>query len=251
MIRIGHIDFINMIPLDLYHSNGLSYTKIPGPPTLINRMLLQGEVDVGVISVAFYLQHKKDLLRLGKFGILSDGPVLSVMLFSKINLAEASGKGVLKIFETPKSATSVFLNRLILREVYSLRTLPVATRGEAEAVLLIGNDALLERVKGAWPYQYDLGEEWKNWTGLPMVFAVLATSRGIYQRKEEELKRYVEILEENYRHSLLDKNGLVVRAKEMAPLAEDLLHKYFHCLQYEIGPREEEAIALFERLTGC
>lgn len=234
-----------MIPLDIYHSNGLACTKIQGPPTLINGMLLKGEVDVGVISLAFYLQHQRDLLRLGRFGILSDGPVLSVMLFSKIDLAEAAEKGVLQVFETPKSATSVFLNRLILRKVYRLHIQAVGTMEEAEAVLLIGNDALVERMKEAWPYQYDLGKEWKKWTGLPMVFAVLATSRETFRRKEEELKRYVEILEENYHDSIRDINMLVQKAKRMAPLADDLLHKYFQCLQYEIGPREEEAIVLF------
>jgi chorismate dehydratase len=248
LIRIGHIDFINMLPLDLYSSNGLSYTKILGPPTLINRMLLNGEVDVGVISVAYYLKHKEDLLRLGHFGILSDGPVLSVLLFSKRDLSNPHEKGFLKVYETSKSATSVLLYRLILREVYRVEPLPVPTRSEAEAVLLIGNEALLERQKGGWDYCYDLGAEWKKFTGLPMVFAVLATSVKVFDAKKEELKSYLEILDQNYRKSINECDTLVAKAKELAPLEEELLYRYFQCLQYEIGEREEKAIALFEKL---
>jgi chorismate dehydratase len=247
LIRIGHIDFINMIPLDLYGSNGLAYTKTPGPPTMINQMLLKGEVDVGVISVAFYLKHKAELVRLGNFGILSDGPVLSVLLFSKRDLSNPHEKGVLKVYETSKSATSILLYRLILREVYRVEPLPVPTPSEAEAVLLIGNEALLERQKGGWNYCYDLGEEWKKFTGLPMVFAVLATSVKVFDAKEEELKGYLEILDQNYRKSIHDSDTLVAKAKEMAPLEEELLYRYFQCLKYEIGEQEEKAMALFEK----
>ncbi|MBA4393186.1 MAG: hypothetical protein C0407_06510 [Desulfobacca sp.] len=247
MIQIGHIDFINMIPLDLGSPNGLPCTKTLGPPTTINRMLLKGEVDVGVISVAFYLKNKKELLRLGHFGILSDGPVMSVMLFSNTDLSKLNEKGSLKVYETPQSATSVLLNRLILREVYRVETQPVPTRFGADAVLLIGNDALLEREKGGWAYSYDLGEEWKKFTGLPMVFAVLATSRKVFTAKKEELVKYLEILEDNYRKSSHDIATLVAKAKKMAPLEEKLLYRYFGCLQYEIGVREEKAIALFEK----
>jgi chorismate dehydratase len=239
-----------MIPLDLVHSNGLAYTKIPGPPTLINRMLLAGEVDVGVISTAHFLHHKKELLRLGRFGILSDGPVLSVMLFSRTELSAPDNKQGLKVFETPQSATSVLLNRLILKKVYDLDTTPVTTRHEAEAVLLIGNEALLEREKGVWAFQYDLGEEWKKLTGLPMVFAVLATSREIFEAKELELKKYLDILEENYVESKKNSAFLVARAKSMASLKEELLKRYFQCLHYEIDTRGEQAIALFEKMIS-
>ena len=40
-----------------------------------------------------------------------------------------------------------------------------------DALLLTGNRALRQRrgVRG-YPYRYDLGEEWREWTGLPFVF---------------------------------------------------------------------------------
>ena len=49
---------------------------------------------------------------------------------------------------------------------------------EADAALLIGDDALRAKYKTSDSlYVYDLGREWKDLTGLPMVFAVWAIRR--------------------------------------------------------------------------
>src|SRR5256885_1746083 len=46
-----------------------------------------------------------------------------------------------------------------------------------EAVLVIGDAALKLAAAGTYTHRYDLGEEWKRWTGLPFVFAVWAARR--------------------------------------------------------------------------
>ena len=65
---------------------------------------------------------------------------------------------------TPRSATS----RGSVDEVH-------------EARLVIGDAALVlsdERSGVTYPYAYDLGLEWKRWTGLPFVFAVWVARRA-------------------------------------------------------------------------
>jgi len=47
-----------------------------------------------------------------------------------------------------------------------------------DAVLVIGDPALLLAARHAYAHRYDLGEEWKRWTGLPFVFAVWAARRA-------------------------------------------------------------------------
>src|SRR6266446_899676 len=44
--------------------------------------------------------------------------------------------------------------------------------------LVIGDPALLLAARHAYALRYDLGEEWKRWTGLPFVFAVWAARRA-------------------------------------------------------------------------
>lgn len=248
MIRIGHIDFINTIPFDLEGPDDQPYKKIKGPPTRINQMLLDGEVDVAMISVAFFLEHQDDLLRIGNFGIVSDGPVMSVVLFSNRDLSKCGANGGLKLYETTESATSVILNRLILRLAYGVDPVIIPTILEAEAVLLIGNTALLERQKGRWDHQYDLGEEWKNLTGLPMVFAVLATRKKVFENKGKELLDFLELVKSHYRKSMEDLDPIVAKAKEKVPIDNELLYSYYHGLKYVIEEKEEQSMALFEKL---
>src|SRR5256885_6460970 len=47
-----------------------------------------------------------------------------------------------------------------------------------EAVLVIGDAALKLAAAGTYAQRYDLGEEWKRWTGKPFVFAVWAARRA-------------------------------------------------------------------------
>ena len=46
-----------------------------------------------------------------------------------------------------------------------------------DAVLVIGDAALLLAAQSHYPVRVDLGEAWKEWTGLPFVFAVWAARR--------------------------------------------------------------------------
>jgi chorismate dehydratase len=58
------------------------------------------------------------------------------------------------------------------QDLEALATLP------HEAVLVIGDAALKLAAAGTYPHRYDLGEEWKRWTGKPFVFAVWAARRS-------------------------------------------------------------------------
>ena len=82
---------------------------------------------------------------------------------------------------------------LLRRDVWNIRPHFARARAEAadldglaqlphEAVLVIGDAALLLASRHVYPHRYDLGDEWKRWTGLPFVFAVWAARRAADQR---------------------------------------------------------------------
>ncbi len=87
------------------------------------------------------------------------------------------------------SRTSIALLELLCGDVWKVRPHFAEARAEAgdlesleglphDAVLVIGDAALLLAARHAYPYRYDLGEEWKGWTGMPFVFAVWAARRS-------------------------------------------------------------------------
>jgi chorismate dehydratase len=188
-VRLGRIPYINCYPV--YGAIDRGQVSVPaelvsGTPAELNDLLVAGELDVSVISAVEYARHARDLVLLPELAISCDGPVQSVILFSKRPVGELDGRTVLL---SASSRTSVALFELLCREVWKIRPRTAEARAEAsdlahlaelphDAVLVIGDPALLLAARAAYPQRYDLGLEWKQWTGLPFVFAVWAARRG-------------------------------------------------------------------------
>jgi chorismate dehydratase len=193
-MKVGRIGYINCYPV--YGAIDRGAVRIPaelvtGTPAELNELLVAGELDVSVISAIEYARHAKDLVLLPGLAISCDGPVQSVALFSKVPIAQLDGATVLV---TASSRTSVALLELLCRDVWRVRPQFVQARAEAsdldslarlphDAVLVIGDPALLLAARGTYPHRVDLGAAWKQWTGLPFVFAVWAARRRANNEK--------------------------------------------------------------------
>jgi chorismate dehydratase len=189
-MKLGRIGYINCTPV--YGAIDRKVVALPaqaelvtGTPAELNDLLVAGELDLSVISAVEYARHSKDLLLLPDLAISCDGPVRSVALFSKRPVTDL---GAHTILLSASSRTSVALLDLLCRDVWHIQPKFAEARAEAqdldalaalphEAVLVIGDAALALAARGAYPHRYDLGSEWKTWTGLPFVFAVWAARR--------------------------------------------------------------------------
>jgi chorismate dehydratase len=136
--------------------------------------LAVGQCDIGIVPAVELLRLKLTVIR--GAGIACRGPVRSILLVLKKPLAE-----IRRVAADGASRTSVALARLILSRRYAVDPEFFPARADldrmleqADGALLIGDPALRLDVE-ALPYRVlDLGGEWFEWTGLPMVFAVWA-----------------------------------------------------------------------------
>jgi chorismate dehydratase len=200
-MRVGRIPYINCYPVygaidrDIIP---LGAEIVDGVPTALNAQMAAGTLDVSVISAVEYARDASRYLLLPDLAISCNGPVRSVVLFSKRPASELSGRRVLV---SRSSMTSVALLELLFENVWDARPTFVPADAEltdiggfasedhdarlviGDAALLLGaslqeqgrrND-LLEQL--GYRYAYDLGAEWKNWTELPFVFAVWVAQR--------------------------------------------------------------------------
>ncbi len=146
-----------------------------------------GELDISVVSAVEYARDADRYLLLPDLAISCDGPVRSVMLFSRYPASELTSRRVLV---SRSSMTSVALLELLFENVWRARPRFVAGDAEvtdivesndhnAEARLVIGDAALVlgTRHRDRYPYAYDLGQMWKEWTEQPFVFAVWVAQR--------------------------------------------------------------------------
>ncbi|MBX3133054.1 MAG: menaquinone biosynthesis protein [Gemmatimonadaceae bacterium] len=196
-MRVGRIPYINCYPVYGGVDRGLvplDATLVDGVPTALNRMMASGELDVSVVSAVEYARDAERYLLLPELAISCDGPVRSVMLFSTVPAEQLGGQRVLV---SRSSMTSVHLLELLFEHVWKVAPEFVPGDAEADAVaagaaadvaarLVIGDAALMlqsaehpvARGHGrVYPHVYDLGAEWKRWTGLPFVFAVWVAQR--------------------------------------------------------------------------
>ena len=77
---IGRVSFVNCDPL--YHALPDSWSVLPAPPAWLTGHLLRRDCLTAPIPTADYAAHHDELQLLKGLGILSDGPVGSVLLFS-------------------------------------------------------------------------------------------------------------------------------------------------------------------------
>ena len=137
-------------------------------PTELNRLLLDGEIDIAPISSIEYARNADRLRLLPRLCVSSEGAVDSIQLVSRLPLGRVRTVAV-----TPESATSVVLTKVLLP---SAEIVPLGE--EADATLLIGDAALKSAFEDPTPH-HDLGRLWLERTGLPMVFAVWAAPEPV------------------------------------------------------------------------
>ena len=197
-MRVGRIPYINCFPVYGAIDRrivALQGDVVTGVPSELNRAMATGELDVSVVSAVEYARDSRRYLLLPDLAISCHGPVRSVLLFSKRPAAELGGR---RVIVSRSSMTSVLLLELLFEAVWKSR--PEFVPGDAElsdlasfahedheARLVIGDAALLLQARDAhpqaaapsvaYPHVYDLGTEWRMWTGLPFVFAVWVAQR--------------------------------------------------------------------------
>jgi chorismate dehydratase len=259
--RVGHIQFLNCLPLywGLMRSGELLNVDLHrGAPDRLGAALVAGDLDVGPISLVDYLHHADRLLLLPDLAVGSDGPVLSVNLVSTRPLPELHGA---RVALGATSRTGVLLARLLLADRYGVRAdyhrcpaddLAGALR-QADAAVLIGDAAL--RAHHDAPRLgltvTDLGQAWREWTGLPMVFAVWGVRRDFAADHPGPVKDVHEAFLRSRELCLAELDEVAAVAARWEPFDAATLASYFRRLDFSLGPRQVAGLREFARRSAA
>ncbi len=246
-INIGMVNFINTAPLyEVWKERAAvalheHWQVIEGPPSRLNRMLYNGELDLGFISSHEYALHPGEYRILDGLSISAQGEVGSVFLFSELPVAALNGKPV---GLSPQSQTSNALIRIILEDYYHIRPHYVES-DEAPAHLAIGDRALRLKAENRYPIVLDLSQEWQRHTGLPFVFAVWAVREECWNTHgaevraiQEELLTCVEI----GRRRLME---ISARVAERIPMPPAACHEYLQRIEFDLSPAKVLGLSRF------
>ncbi|MFG2099603.1 menaquinone biosynthetic enzyme MqnA/MqnD family protein [Micromonospora echinaurantiaca] len=254
--RVGHIQFLNCLPIywGLMRSGALIDVDLhKDSPDRLSAALVAGDLDIGPISQVEYLRHADELLLLPDLAVGSDGPVLSVNVVATRPLAELDGA---RVALGSTSRTGVLLAQLLLAERYGVRPEyfrcpPDLTQMllEADAAVLIGDVAL--RALYEAPKQglevTDLGQAWREWTGLPMVFAVWAVRRDFAAAHPGLVKEVHEAFLRSRDLCLAELDQVAEAGARWEPFDAATLASYFRALDFSLGERQVAGLREFAR----
>jgi chorismate dehydratase len=236
-IRVGAVSYLNTKPLIYGFEQGMMKEEVElviDYPARIAAALLNDEIDIGLVPVAI-LPEMNAYYIVGDHCIGSEGEVASVCLFSEVPLEQI--KTVLLDYQ---SRTSVKLAQVLMKEFWKidpvLKNAGHDFRSEIKgttAAVVIGDRALEQRKIST--YQYDLGLAWKQYTGLPFVFAAWISNKPL---SEEFIQEFNKVNDFSLQH--IDEIVCI----NPYPIF-DLKKYYTECISYNLTAEKREGLKAF------
>ncbi|MFC7310030.1 menaquinone biosynthetic enzyme MqnA/MqnD family protein [Streptomyces monticola] len=258
--RVGHIQFLNCLPLywGLARTGTLLDLELTkDTPEKLSEQLVRGDLDIGPITLVEFLKHSDQLVAMPDIAVGCDGPVMSCVIVSQLPLDRLDGA---RVALGSTSRTSVRLAQLLLAEHIGVEpdyyTCPPdlgVMMQEADAAVLIGDAALRANLHDGprlGLQVHDLGQMWKDWTGLPFVFAVWAARRDYLEREPEVVAKVHEAFLASRDVSLEEVAKVAEQAARWEAFDAGVLERYFTTLDFRFGGRQLAGVREFARRVG-
>ncbi|HEY7390070.1 MAG TPA: menaquinone biosynthesis protein [Bryobacteraceae bacterium] len=242
-LRVCAVSFLNTTPLvwGMLHGPQRGFFDLDFQiPAVCADHVASGRADIGIIP-SFELT-RQDLGIVSGAGIACHGPVRSILLVSKVPAAK-----IQRLAVDSSSRTSVELARVLLARRYRVRPEFIphppdldAMLRLADAALVIGDPAL-HLDPASLPYEvHDLGAEWVETTGLPMVFAVWAG------RKEVITPEVIDVFQQSCRYGRERIEEIVASEAPRRGFTPELVRQYLtRHIVHELGAQDYEGLDRF------
>jgi chorismate dehydratase len=232
-----------------YLNSEVFYRKLPigscdlvaMSPRTMAEAVERGRLAAGPLPSAAVIRLGGLVRSLGNLGVASHGAAMSVLLFSHVPVDQLCGK---RIAITSHTVTSVQLLRVLFADLWRVSGHRfVETTDGHDAVLWIGDLALARRDSSEYQYRYDLGDAWKDLTGLPFVFAEWVVGTEIPKPEADRFEQ--KLIQATY-------DGLrsvdeIIRARTIHHMSDSDVSEYVQNFTYFLGSEERAGQREFDR----
>ena len=237
--RIGAVSYLNTRPLLLGMEQSPFKERIDlmkSYPAQIAQALLDDTIDIGLIPVAIMPLLKNPQV-ISKYVIGTEGEVASVALFSQVPIDQIE-----KVYLDYQSRTSVQLAKVLFAQYWNKEVeFLIATEGYINEIsgttagVIIGDRALASL--NHFEHVYDLGLAWKQYSGLPFVFAAWVANKPIPSE-------FMEAFDAANGYGLKHLDEVIA----LIPASEQVydLHKYYtENISYELTSEKRKGLEKF------
>lgn len=239
--KFATVKYANSLPfqygLQLY-SEEQDLEWIVDTPSGCSDLFKKDKVDIALLPIGAAAEWDK-LYLASDYCIGCDGSVGTVVLLSDHPKAE-----IKQIVFDPSSRTSNLLAQLIVRDYWKSDDMKFVQPDDIKdglptARIFIG-DEVFEKAK-LYKFIIDLGEQWKEWTSLPFVFAVWVSKKQVKDEFKMGLDR---CFSEGIK-------SIPVLIKQQQQFDENLLKHYFeHQISFDLDEKKMLAIERFLKYVG-
>jgi chorismate dehydratase len=241
---VAAVSFLNAKPLVEGLEDETGIHLIADVPSRLLQTLIESRASVALCPVIDFQVSPTELAIVRAGAIGSNGPTHTVRIFSRIPMED-----VRFVHTDGDSHTSVALLKVVFHEFY--QRLPeigplenTDVNGSAsppQTILLIGDKVVRKRPDPTlYPFELDLGEAWRQITGLPFVFACWMA------RTDSDLGVLPDLLRQCRDRNLLRTEEIAEANAATSGWPPELAIEYLgEILHYELGHTELEAIGLF------
>jgi chorismate dehydratase len=237
--RIGAVSYLNTRPLLLGMEQSPfcdNIDLVKSYPAQIAQDLLDDTIDIGLVPVAIMplLSHPQIV---SKYVIAAEGEVASVALFSQVPMEQIE-----KVYLDDQSRTSVALAKVLMAQFWNKKVEFIAAAegymdhiSGTTAGVIIGDRALASLSR--YNHIYDLALAWKQYTGLPFVFAAWVANKPIPPE-------FMEAFDAANAYGLKHLDEVIALIPASAQVYD--LHKYYtENISYELTPEKKRGLELF------
>lgn len=245
---LGTVPYLNARPLVARLAAGYTgVTLVEAVPSVLAQMLVRREVDAALVSSVIALSDPS-LCALSAGGVISDGPVKSIRIMSRV-----PPQDIRTLALDVSSRTGIILASVMLHVAYGVKPELVhmepdvpAMLKAADAAAIIGDPALHAKIaleRGLLPdvrYDIDLGSLWRDVTGLPFVYALWTAPRSA---DTAALNR---VLTEAAEWGAQRLDEIAAAEALRSGFTEEFCMAYLHDnIQFTLGHREWQGLDLF------
>lgn len=251
-LRIGKIPFLNLFPFFYFLERMKEpfFEFIEDVPSVLNKRLRSGEIDISPSSSIEYLMNERLYELIDNHSISSQGPVKSILLFSKTSLENLRDRTLLV---TAKSDTSVMQLKIIANlfldlNINTMRSNLSLEEGlkEYEAYLLIGDEAMVNAYRYKGLYIYDLGELWHAYTGKPFVYALWIARKESLLRKKNLIMKFKEYLDGIKKEFFRNPEAICDLPEIATVIGPQNVLSYWQTLSFDLTESHREGLRLFK-----
>jgi len=206
--------------------------------------LISGRVDIGLIPVAI-IPLLKEYHIISDYCIGANGNVRTVMLLSNCPFGDIES-----IYLDYRSRSSVNLSKVLAKNFWkkdfkwidTSKEFDFINIGMNEAVVLIGDQCF--EFETSFRFKTDLAREWKEFSGLPFVFACWTANKRLDKDFIEDFNRALRSGVENI-DAVIEKFG------KTGTITGNVLKKYLtENIDYDFNDEKKKGLKLFLELMS-